>query len=107
MLIHSMDCDEGPGAHLICQQGEPKGTWEDSWKALESLKQRQVGLFSITSCDGMISFCIAVRVNVKIMNLNSFQNNFEPKEFKLKEVDCVSLQGKSEVLASVTSKLTT
>ena len=37
MLIHSMDCDEGPGAHLICQKGEPKGTWEDSWKALESL----------------------------------------------------------------------
>lgn len=37
MLIHSMDCDEGPGAHLICQEGEPKGTWEDSWKALESL----------------------------------------------------------------------
>jgi len=37
MLIHSMDCDEGPGAHLICQDGEPKGTWEDSWKALESL----------------------------------------------------------------------
>lgn len=32
-----MDCDEGPGAHLICQKGEPKGTWEDSWKALESL----------------------------------------------------------------------
>ena len=37
MLIHSMDCDEGPGAHLVCQKGEPKGTWEDSWKALESL----------------------------------------------------------------------
>ena len=36
-LQWSMDCDEGPGAHLICQQGEPKGTWEDSWKALESL----------------------------------------------------------------------
>ena len=37
MLIHLMDCDEGPGAHLFCQQGEPKGTREDSWKALESL----------------------------------------------------------------------
>ena len=44
-------------------------------------------------------------MNVK--NLNSFQYNFEPIEFKLKEVVCVSLQGKSEVLASVTSKLTT
>ncbi|XP_022799196.1 uncharacterized protein LOC111337205 isoform X2 [Stylophora pistillata] len=48
MLIHSMDCDEGPGAHLICQQGEPKGTWEDSWKALESLvnkgKIRSIGV---------------------------------------------------------------
>ena len=55
----------------------------------------------------MISFCIAGRVNVKINNLNSFQNNFEPIEFKLKEVVCVSLQGKSEVLVSVTSKLTT
>lgn len=37
MLIHSMDCDEGPGAHLTCAKGEPKGTWEDSWRALESL----------------------------------------------------------------------
>lgn len=72
-----------------------------------TFKQRQVGLFSITSCDGIISFCIAGRVNVTIKNLNSFQNNFEPIEFKLKEVVCVSLQGKSEVLASVTSKLTT
>ena len=72
-----------------------------------TFKQRQVGLFSITSCYGMISFCIAGRVNVKIKNLNSFQNNFEPIEFKLKEVVCVSLQGKSEVLVSVTSKLTT
>lgn len=32
-----MDCDEGPGAHLTCAKGEPKGTWEDSWRALESL----------------------------------------------------------------------
>lgn len=40
MLIHSMDCDEGPGAHLICQKGEPTGTWEDSWKALESLVEK-------------------------------------------------------------------
>jgi len=43
-----MDCDEGPGAHLICQDGEPKGTWEDSWKALESLvdkgKIRSIGV---------------------------------------------------------------
>ena len=70
-----------------------------------TFKQRQVSLFSITSCDGMISFCIAGRMNVK--NLNSFQYNFEPIEFKLKEVVCVSLQGKSEVLVSVTSKLTT
>ena len=44
-------------------------------------------------------------MNVK--NLNSFQYNCEPIEFKLKEVVCVSLQGKSEVLVSVTSKLTT
>jgi len=35
-----MDCDEGPGALLICQEGEPKGTWEDSWKALESLVEK-------------------------------------------------------------------
>lgn len=35
-----MDCDEGPGAHLVCQKGEPKGTWEDSWKALESLVEK-------------------------------------------------------------------
>ena len=67
-----------------------------------TFKQRQVGLFSITSCNGMIYF---LSLNVK--NLNSFQYNFEPIEFKLKEVVCVSLQGKSEVLASVTSKLTT
>ena len=37
MLIHSMDCDEGPGARLTCEKGEPKGSWEDSWKALETL----------------------------------------------------------------------
>ena len=72
-----------------------------------TFKQRQVGLFSITSCDGMISFFIAGRVNVKIKNLNSFQYNFEPIEFELKELVCVSFQGKSEVLVSVTSKLTT
>ena len=40
MLIHSMDCDEGPGAHLVCPKGEPNGTWVDSWKALESLVEK-------------------------------------------------------------------
>jgi len=35
-----MDCDEGPEALLICQKGEPNGTWEDSWKALESLVEK-------------------------------------------------------------------
>lgn len=37
MLIHAMDCDEGPGARLVCEKGEPRGSWEDSWKALEEL----------------------------------------------------------------------
>ena len=35
MLIHSKDCDEGPGAHLVCGEGEPKGDWIETWKALE------------------------------------------------------------------------
>ena len=35
MLIHSKDCDEGPGAHLVCEDGEPKGDWTETWKALE------------------------------------------------------------------------
>lgn len=35
MLIHSKDCDEGIGAHLACGEGEPKGDWVETWKALE------------------------------------------------------------------------
>ena len=42
-----MDCDEGPGAHLVCQKGEPKGSWEDSWKALESLVDQGKMIFTI------------------------------------------------------------
>ena len=37
MLIHSKDCDEGPDALLRCGEGEPKGTWQETWKALEKL----------------------------------------------------------------------
>lgn len=55
MLIHSMDCDGGPGAHLSCQKGEPKGTWEDSWKALESLVNQGKGRSQKAHLNGLLS----------------------------------------------------
>lgn len=36
-LIHSIDCDDGDDARLPCGPGEPKGTWQESWKAMEML----------------------------------------------------------------------
>ena len=61
MLIHSMDCDEGPGAHLTCAKGEPKGTWEDSWRALESLVGKSefiiAGLLSSLPPGYFLKFC--------------------------------------------------
>ena len=40
MLIHSKDCDEGPDAHLACGEGEPKGNWTETWKALEFMADK-------------------------------------------------------------------
>lgn len=42
-LIHSIDCDDGEDARLPCGPGEPKGTWQESWKAMEKLQ-----------CDGVV-----------------------------------------------------
>lgn len=50
-----MDCDGGPGAHLSCQKGEPKGTWEDSWKALESLVNQGKGRSQKAHLNGLLS----------------------------------------------------
>eukprot|EP00118_Oscarella_pearsei_P004877 m.21620 g.21620 ORF g.21620 m.21620 type:complete len:731 (+) comp28191_c0_seq2:264-2456(+) len=38
-LIHSPDCDEGEDARLKCEEGEPKGSWQESWRALETLQK--------------------------------------------------------------------
>ena len=40
MLIHGKDCDEGPDALLVCGEGEPKGDWIETWKALEFLVKK-------------------------------------------------------------------
>ena len=40
MLIHSKDCDEGPGALLVCGKGEPKGDWIETWRALEFMVKK-------------------------------------------------------------------
>lgn len=34
-LIHAMECDD---FLLTCAEGEPKGTWKDSWRAMEHAK---------------------------------------------------------------------
>ena len=36
-LIHSIDCDDGDDARLPCGPGQSKGTWQESWKAMEKL----------------------------------------------------------------------
>ena len=41
-LIHSIDCDDGEDARLPCGPGEPKGTWQESWKAMEKLQREGV-----------------------------------------------------------------
>ena len=48
MLIHSKDCDGGPGALLVCGEGEPKGTWVETWKALELLVSKGISLYAIS-----------------------------------------------------------
>ncbi|XP_048580544.1 uncharacterized protein LOC5518642 isoform X4 [Nematostella vectensis] len=48
MLIHAMECEMEPEAFLTCGEGEPRGTWQDSWRALEELvsqgKIRSIGV---------------------------------------------------------------
>ena len=40
LLIHAIDCDGYDAeARLRCRPGEPKGTWQESWKALEQLQR--------------------------------------------------------------------
>lgn len=36
-LIHGQMCD---GFLLICEEGEPKGTWKESWKAMEEMQRK-------------------------------------------------------------------
>lgn len=36
-LIHSQACDD---FLLICGEGEPKGTWQESWKAMEEMQKK-------------------------------------------------------------------
>ncbi|XP_078360551.1 uncharacterized protein LOC144644870 isoform X4 [Oculina patagonica] len=76
MLIHSMDCDEGPGAHLVCQKGEPKGTWEDSWKALESLVEkgtiRSIGVSNFEVQD------LTRLLEISEVHPSVVQNSFDP-----------------------------
>lgn len=35
-LIHSMECDD---FLLKCEEGEPHGTWKESWRAMEKAKR--------------------------------------------------------------------
>lgn len=86
MLIHSMDCDEGPGAHLTCAKGEPKGTWEDSWRALESLvrknKIRSIGVSNFEVKDLQRLLEIAnIHPSVVQNSFDPFNQDRETREF--------------------------
>lgn len=56
-LIHSKHCDD---FLLVCQEGEPKGTWQESWKAMEEMqrkgKLRSLGVsnFGLEDVEGLV-----------------------------------------------------
>jgi len=76
MLIHSKDCDEGPDAHLACGEGEPKGNWTETWKALEFMadkgKIRSIGVSNFEIED------LQTLQNIKKKEIAVVQNWFDP-----------------------------
>eukprot|EP00794_Sanderia_malayensis_P007782 gene7782-8627_t len=76
MLIHSKDCDEGPNALLVCGEGEPKGNWTESWKALEFMVEKgkihSIGVSNFELED------LELLKDISKIKLSAIQNWFDP-----------------------------
>ena len=81
MLIHSKDCDEGPGAHLVCGKGEPKGDWTETWKALEFMVEKGNVIWSLLILWGLLRVQIYRVATARNIAENSCIYIFTPKIF--------------------------
>ncbi|KAL9971353.1 hypothetical protein ACROYT_G023866 [Oculina patagonica] len=72
-LIHTQQCDD---FLLTCEEGEPKGTWQESWKAMEEMqkkgKLRSLGVSNFDTQD------LEELVQLATVPVSAVQNWFDP-----------------------------
>lgn len=72
-LIHTKECNAG---YFKCPEGSPRGTWQDSWRAMELLnKQGKIHSVGVSNFDVMD---LKELLNITTVPVSVIQNWFDP-----------------------------